>query len=66
MTLSEAAEVLGLHPGTLRLQIANGKLRARKVGPVWVVTSAEVERYRRESLGKPGRRERKKRKDDSP
>ena len=52
MTLNEAAGVLGVDPGTLRVQIHNGKLRAKKVGPIWTVTPKEVERYRRESLRK--------------
>jgi excisionase family DNA binding protein len=49
MTLPEAAAILGVTPDTLRQQIANGKLRARKVGRDWQVTPKEVERYRRES-----------------
>ena len=48
MTLTEAAAVLGLSADTLRWQIRNGALRAKKVGPIWTVTPAEVERYRRE------------------
>ena len=50
LTLNEAAERLGLSDSTLRWQIRNGKLKARKVGPVWTVSEREVERYRRESL----------------
>lgn len=49
MTLNEAAKVLGMDPGTLRVQVHNGKLKAKKVGPIWTVTPREVERYRRES-----------------
>jgi excisionase family DNA binding protein len=49
MTLTEAAERLGLSPSTLRVQIRNGRLKARKVGRDWHVTPAEVERYRREN-----------------
>ena len=49
MTLAEAAALLGVDPGTLRVQIHNGKLRAKKHGPIWWVTKAEVERYRREN-----------------
>ena len=49
MTLAEAATVLGVHPDTLRRQTRLGKLKARKVGPIWTVTPREVERYRRES-----------------
>lgn len=49
MTLIEAAAILGLTPATLRQQIANGKLRARKIGRDWSVSPKEVERYRIES-----------------
>lgn len=58
MTLREAAVELGVSAGVLRVQVHAGKLRARKVGPIWVVDRREVERYRRESLGRPGRRRR--------
>lgn len=49
LTLAEAAKRLNLSPETLRWQVRNGKLRARKVGPVWVITPGELERYRKES-----------------
>jgi excisionase family DNA binding protein len=52
VTLAEAAHSLGLSHATLRWQIRNKKLRARKMGNLWTVTADEVERYRRESLGK--------------
>lgn len=52
MSLSKAAELLGLSPTTLRAQIDRGALKATKAGPrAWIVTRAEVERYRRENLG---------------
>ena len=54
MTLSEAAEALGLSRTTLDHQVKRGKLRAVKHGPIYWVTAAEVERYRRENLGKVG------------
>jgi excisionase family DNA binding protein len=54
MTLTEAAAELGLEPSTLRHQIRNGRIRARKVGPVWTVTPAELAHYRAEHLGKIG------------
>jgi excisionase family DNA binding protein len=56
MTLTEAAGSLGVTAATLRQQIANGRLRARRIGPLWTVTPREVERYRRESVSQPGRR----------
>ena len=55
MTLIEAAAILGVTAATLRQQIAAGRLRATKRGRDWRVTRGEVERYRRESLGKRAR-----------
>ena len=55
LSLAEAAEELGVAPVTLRAAIGRGRFSARKFGPVWVTTRAEVERYRRESLGQRGR-----------
>ena len=55
LTLSEAADQLGLAASTLRHQVHAGRLRARLIGKTYVVTAREVERYRREHLGKPGR-----------
>jgi excisionase family DNA binding protein len=49
LTIPEAAEALGLAPSTLRHQIKNGKLRARKVSRDWYLSAEEVERYRREN-----------------
>jgi len=48
MTLVEAAELLDMHPDTLRQQAGKGILRARKIGGrYWIVSPAEVERYAR-------------------
>ena len=55
LTVTEAAASLGLSPATIRAQIANGAIKASKVGPIWVITEREVERYRGTSKGKPGR-----------
>lgn len=49
LTLAEAAKRLDLSPETLRWQVRNGKLRARKVGPIWTVSEREVERYAKEN-----------------
>lgn len=49
LSLAEAAAALELSASTLRHQIRNGKLQARKVGRGWYVTADEVERYRREN-----------------
>jgi excisionase family DNA binding protein len=56
LTLAQAAARLGLSPSTLRNQLHAGKLRGRLVGKTWTVTEGEIERYRRDSLGRPGRR----------
>lgn len=56
LTLVEAAARLGLSPSTLRHQARTGRLRARLIGKTYVVSEREVERYRAESKGKPGRR----------
>ena len=56
MTLAEAAAILGVSAASLRHQVASGALRAVKQGRDWRVSRAEVDRYRRESLGRPGRR----------
>ena len=55
LTLTEAAAQLGLAASTLRHQVQAGRLRARLMGSTYVVTAREVERYRRENLGRPGR-----------
>ena len=60
LTLNQAAAVLGLEQSTLRRQIARGSLRARKVGPLWVVTVDELDRYRAEHLGRAGGRKESK------
>ena len=52
LTLREAADRLGISAETLRSQIRHGVIEARKVGPVWTVTEAEVEAYRTKSLGR--------------
>jgi len=49
LSLPEAAAALGLKPSTLRHQIKNGKLAARKVSRDWYLTAEEVERYRKEN-----------------
>jgi len=55
LTLTEAADRLGLAASTLRHQVQAGRLRARLIGKTYVVTERELARYRAESLGRPGR-----------
>lgn len=56
MTTIEAAARLGISPITVRRAIANGTLKAKKVGRDWHITPAAVEAYRSGSLGQPGRK----------
>jgi ssDNA-binding replication factor A large subunit len=55
LTLTEAGARLGLSASTLRHQVQAGRLQARLIGKTYVVTPRELERYRAEHLGKPGR-----------
>jgi excisionase family DNA binding protein len=55
MTLAQAGSELGVSGSTLRNQINRGRLRGTLVGKTWLVYRPEIERYRAESLGKPGR-----------
>jgi hypothetical protein len=55
ITLAEAGEILERSANTLRHQVRNGRLQARLIGKTWITTRAEVERYRRDNLGQPGR-----------
>jgi len=43
--LQEAAEYAGLVPGSLQAYIKRGRLRARKMGKMWVTTHAAVDAY---------------------
>lgn len=54
-TLAQAGAELGLAPDTLRRQVHKGKIRATLAGKTWLVSDAEIARYRRESLGRVGR-----------
>jgi len=55
LTLRQAATQLGITADTLRAQIKKGRLRATRPGRDWLVEAAEVGRYQRISLGRPGR-----------
>jgi excisionase family DNA binding protein len=53
--LHAAATELGIAAATLRHQASVGRLRAKVLGKTWITTRQEVERYRRENLGRRGR-----------
>lgn len=50
MTLTEAAELLGVTPDNLRGAIQRGTLRATKIGRDWHVDQWAVDLYRRQHL----------------
>jgi len=54
LSLRQAAEALGISVTTAKQQAKAGVFRATLVGHQYVVTPSEVERYRREHLGRPG------------
>ena len=54
-TTEEAARELGLAPSTIRGAAMRGVLKVEVVAPrMRAITRAELERYRRENLGKHG------------
>jgi excisionase family DNA binding protein len=55
VTVTDAAVSLGLSRRTVVNQVRAGRIRARKHGPIYWISPGEVERYRRESLGRKGR-----------
>jgi len=65
LTITQAAEELGIEPGTLRTQVSKGKVAAISVGGkgqragLLLIHRDELERYRRERSGKPGRKPQK-------
>lgn len=50
MTVEEAAEVLRVHPNTIRALIKAGDLPARKVGVGWRISHRAVERWLEEGI----------------
>lgn len=63
MTLTQAAERLGVDPATLRQQALKipPVLRARKLGHIWIVSERELARYAREHHNpKKGRKPKKR------
>lgn len=47
ISLQEAAEYAGLTRYSLQGYIRRGRLKAKKVGPIWVTTQAAVDEYLR-------------------
>jgi hypothetical protein len=59
-TVAEAAEMLSLSPSSVRYAIARGVIKPVAVHPrLNAVPRSEIERYRREHLGRRGRRKKR-------
>lgn len=48
MTTTEAAAYLGLSDVTVRIYVQRGLLRAKKIGPINLLTKSECDRYKKE------------------
>jgi excisionase family DNA binding protein len=56
LTVSEAADRLGLSPVRTRALAASGELRGEKIGRDWVFKEADVTRLAKKERPRPGRR----------
>ncbi len=56
LTLIDVEKRIEVSASTLRKSAEAGTLAATKMGKTWLVTVEEVDRYRRENKGKPGRK----------
>lgn len=45
ITTAEAAEISGYHPEHIRELVREGKIEARKFGPVWAISRTDLDRY---------------------
>jgi excisionase family DNA binding protein len=55
VSLAEAAAILGVATSTLRHQLRKGALEGTKVGREWVISPAELRRYRHDHQAVPTR-----------
>ena len=58
-TTAEAAEILGLAPGSVRGAVTRGVLKVEKIARRSLIPAAELERYAREVQGRQGWQKRK-------
>lgn len=45
LTVQEAAKLTGYHAEYLRIMIREGKIRARKFGPIWAINKPSLLKY---------------------
>jgi excisionase family DNA binding protein len=63
VTTREAAEALGIAHVTMRDAVRRGAIRAITVAHRTLIPTSEIERYRHQSLGRPGRKPRRQEND---
>ena len=53
ITTTEASEISSYHPDHIRRLVRDGRIRAKKFGPVWQVSKESLEKYilHQEDLG---------------
>lgn len=57
LTTKQAAQALGIQPGSVKKLCQRGILRAERNGRDWLISRAEIERYKieRRKAGRPKR-----------
>lgn len=58
ISVTQAAQILAVHPATIRRMIGRGELPAKRVGRVWRVDPADLQPERRELQGTKTRQDR--------
>ncbi len=53
ISTTEAAKRLDITPSLVARYIRDGRLKAQKIGPVWVIDERDVERFPERKLGPP-------------
>ncbi len=54
LTITQAADRIGVSPDTLQSQIRRGKIAAERFGRQWMIKANELQRYHEEVQGKQG------------
>ena len=55
LSIVEAAQILGVHPGTMKRLCRNGKFEAKKVHNTWLIRSGTLHLFAEGYKGRRGR-----------
>jgi len=55
-TVSEAARILGVHRSRVWVLVRDGRIKATRAGPIWLIERADLDRYRALPPAPPGRK----------